>query len=406
MAERRKDNKVRVLRTGESQRKDLLYQFRYTDGTGKRQTVYANNLPELREKEQSIEKARYEGLDYEAGKITVLELMVRYIDLKRNLKAKTRDGYKSTITALQNSDLASKFICDVKQSDVKHWFIELNEKGRSYNTILKYRSVIKPAFQMAYDERAILRNPFNFSLQEILRNETEAREALTPAQQLKWLEFISSDNCYKKHYDQYVFLLETGLRISEFCGLTIDDLDFDARTILVERQLVKLAKGKLAIEKPKSDSGTRIIPMTDTALTSLKALLANRPKVTVEPVVDGISGFVLLARNGHPMTSNSFGNTTRSAREKYLKMHPDEDFPVVTPHVFRHTFCSNMANAGMNPKSLQYIMGHSSISLTLNHYAHTDCERAAQQMEKLKFRSTVASTKGRKSKANKEKVAQ
>ena len=57
MSEKRKDNKGRILRTGESQRKDLIYQYRYTDIRGKRQTVYSSDLKELREKEKENRKS-------------------------------------------------------------------------------------------------------------------------------------------------------------------------------------------------------------------------------------------------------------------------------------------------------------------------------------------------------------
>ncbi len=70
MSEKRKDNKGRILRTGESQRKDLIYQYRYTDIRGKRQTVYSSDLKELREKEKEIQKQLDDGIDYAAGKST------------------------------------------------------------------------------------------------------------------------------------------------------------------------------------------------------------------------------------------------------------------------------------------------------------------------------------------------
>lgn len=69
--------------------------------------------------------------------------------------------------------------------------------------------------------------------------------------------------------------------------------------------------------------------------------------------------------------------------EKYRKLYPDAPLPHITPHVFRHTFCTNMANAGMDIKALQYVMGHSDASITLNVYAHASYDHAAEQMAKL-----------------------
>ena len=69
---------------------------------------------------------------------------------------------------------------------------------------------------------------------------------------------------------------------------------------------------------------------------------------------------------------------------KYDKLHPDRPLPKITPHVYRHTFCTNMVNMGMDAKVLQYIMGHSAeIDATMNIYTHMGYERASFQMLKL-----------------------
>ena len=69
-------------------------------------------------------------------------------------------------------------------------------------------------------------------------------------------------------------------------------------------------------------------------------------------------------------------------REKYNSIYKIQ-IPKVTPHVCRHTFCSNMAKSGMNPKTLQYIMGHSDIGVTLNTYTHVNAKDAIVEMREL-----------------------
>ena len=93
MPNKRKDNKGRLLRTGESQRKDLTYMYRYTDMRGKRQCVYADDLNKLREKEKKIQLDTLQGLDISGGGITVLELVERYVGLRRNVRYNTTVGY-------------------------------------------------------------------------------------------------------------------------------------------------------------------------------------------------------------------------------------------------------------------------------------------------------------------------
>jgi integrase len=100
-------------------------------------------------------------------------------------------------------------------------------------------------------------------------------------------------------------------------------------------------------------------------------------------MVDGYADFLLLDRNGKPKVNLHIENTTLRTTQKYQKLHPDKPLPRITPHVFRHTFCTNMANAGMDIKTLQYVMGHSDVSITLNVYTHANFDRAEEQMAKI-----------------------
>ena len=106
----RKDNKGRVLKTGESQRKALIYQYRYTDCRGKRQTVYAATLQELRQKEKEIQKQVDDGIDYEAGQITVIELLEKYISLKKGLRYNKQVGYNFVMNLLKKADFGYRKI--------------------------------------------------------------------------------------------------------------------------------------------------------------------------------------------------------------------------------------------------------------------------------------------------------
>ena len=258
--------------------------------------------------------------------------------------------------------------------------IKLHQDGRSYGTIRSIRSVLRPAFKMAYNEDVIRRNPFDFNLSDVIPNDTKKRAALSENTREAWMEFIRTDEVYQKYYDEFVVLLGTGLRVSEFCGLTRNDLDFENRRIRVEHQLCRQRDGTYYIGKPKTASGERYIPMTDEVYQSLKNMIANRPKVKVERIVDGYSGFLMLDKNGNPKVAQHIENEIRGAVKRYQKLHPDSTLPPISPHVYRHTFCTELAAAGIEAKSLQYLMGHATISTTLDTYTHINYERAAEQM--------------------------
>ena len=380
---KRKDKKGRILKTGESQRKDFVYQYRYTDFHGKRQTVYASTLQELRQKEKEIQKQVDDGLDYEAGQITVIELIEKYISLKQGVRYNTKVGYQFVLNLVKKEEFGYRKISTIKVSDAKQWFMKLQKDGRGYSTITSVRGVIKPAFQMAYDEDAVRKNPFAFKLIDAVVNDSEQRIALTDEQLEIWMDFIKNDNTYCKYYDEFVVLLETGMRVSEFCGLTKKDLDFKNRRIRVDHQLVRERGGKYYVEETKTSSGCRFLPMTDSIYQSLKNMLARRPKVKKEVVVDGYTGFIMLDKNGNPKVALHVENEMRWAMKKYKKLHPDRPLPNITPHVLRHTFCTNYANAGMDIKDLQYLMGHSDAGVTLNVYTHANYAHAADQMAKI-----------------------
>lgn len=195
---------------------------------------------------------------------------------------------------------------------------------------------------------------------------------------------------------EFVVLLGTGMRVSEFCGLTKADLDFTGRKIRVDHQLVRERGGKYYVEKTKTECGCRYIPMTDEVYRSLQNILSRRKRVKTETIIDGYSGFLLLDKNDSPKVALHIENEMRWAMKKYQKLHPDKPLPHITPHVFRHTFCTNYANDGMDIKNLQYLMGHSDAGVTLNVYAHASYAHAAEQMAEIsQFRHSPEAKKDR-----------
>jgi len=382
MSNKRKDNKGRVLRTGESQRKDGTYDYRYTDIKNNRCSVYASTLDELRQKETEIQRMKSDGVSYAAADITVLELLERYINMKqRAVRYTTRSGYQFVQSVVAKYDFGDRKIRSIKISDAKLWFIELYDDGYSWNTIASVRGVVKPAFQMAFTEELIRRNPFDFRL-DIIPNDTEKRVALTKRQQRDFLNFIAEDSHYSQYLDEIVVLLGTGMRVSEFCGLTMADLDFEKRRIRVDHQLVWTRSCKRYVEKTKTECGCRFLPMSDEVYRSLYNILSNRPKPQKEPMIDGYTGFILLDQNGNPKVALHIEHVVKRIWQKYNEVHVIP-LPRITPHVFRHTFCTNMADAGMDLKSLQYLMGHSDVSVTLNVYTHSSYEKAEESMARI-----------------------
>ena len=380
MSEKRKDNKGRILKDGESQRKNGTYMYRYTDIRKKRQYVYAKTLDALREQEKTIKRDVADGIDYAAGELTVSDLIDRYIGLKLGLKQNTLRAYGSAINRIKADEFGQRQVKTVKKSDAKSWFVRLHTDGIKKNTIQVIQSVIRPAFEMAVEDDIIRKNPFKFNLSEVLPNDAYVRPALSKAQQQEYLCFIR-DYGKGNYYDDIVILLGCGMRVSELYGLVIDDIDFQKRCIHIERQLCRTADKPYFITQPKTKSGIRNIPMTDTVYMALKRVLQNRSKPETEFVVDGYSGFLFLDKMGMPKVAMHLENYMRNMQKKYVALNGDT-LPHITPHVLRHTFCTDMQQAGIDVKSLQYLMGHSTASVTLDVYTHTDYRAVEQAFEK------------------------
>ena len=383
MSTRRKDHKGRVLKMGECQRNNLTYEYRYIDSLGNRRSVYAPTLVELREKEEKIQRQLMFNDNYAAGEITVMEMVEHYLSTKHGVRQSTKVGYRFVLGVLRKEEFATRKINTIKVSDVKRWVVKLHNDGRGYSTICSIRGVLKPAFQMASDEDVIRKNPFTFKLTDVIPNDSEHRIALTKEQQESWLNFVREDETYRKYYDEFIVLLQTGMRVSEFCGLTKKDLDFEKRRIHVNKQLIRVNGVGYLVEKPKTKSGDRFILMSDQVYQSLKNILANRPKVKTEMIVDGYKGFIMLDQNGKPKIALHIENEIRWSLKKYSTLYPDNPLPHITPHVLRHTFCTNMACAGMDISCLQYMMGHADAGVTLNVYTHVRYETAAAQMARI-----------------------
>ena len=381
MSEKRRYSKGRILRTGESQRKNGMYEFRYTDANKTRRAIYDMDLVRLRKKEDEIKVMQHDGIDYAGGAITVIQLLERYIRIKRGVRYNTTTGYMFVMSVIQKEAFGQRIIRDIKISDAKEWFIKLFEDGYSYSTIASIRGVIKPAFQMAYNDDIIRRNPFEFRL-DIIPNNTQKRVALTRRQQEQFLEYIRNDEHFCRYLDEIKILLGTGMRISELCGLTISDLDFERRRIRVDHQLVRTREGKRYIEKTKTECGCRYIPMSDEVYECFLNILSRRKKQKKEIMIDGYAGFILLDKSGNPKVAMHIQKVVQRLCEKYNEENIIP-LPRITPHVFRHTFCTNMADAGMDLKSLQYLMGHSDASVTLNVYTHNSYEKAEESMAQI-----------------------
>ena len=272
----RRDSKRRVLRPGESVRADRKYQYKYHID-GKPHFVYSwkleptDKLPKgkkpclsLRELEKQVNTDLDLLVNIVDGQMTVCELVDRYLKTKTGVRQSTKQGYVTVQRLLAKETFGKKTIRSVKTSDAKLFLIKLQqEDGKSYSSIHTIRGVLRPDFQMAVDDDILVKNPFGFQLAGVLVNDAVTREAVTKEQMRKFLKFVHDDVVYCKYYEVVYILFHTGMRISEFCGLTLKDIDLENRTVNIDHQLQRTSDMRYIIETTKTDAGTRVLPITE-----------------------------------------------------------------------------------------------------------------------------------------------
>ena len=390
----RRDSKRRVLRAGESIRADGKYQFKYYVN-GKAKFVYSwkleptDRLPagkkpclSLRELEKQIGYDLDAQMDPTRQSMTVIELVERYLSTKTGVKPSTRANYNFVRNLLNQEDFAKRKIGHIKTSDAKLFLIRLQDAGKGYSTVKTVRGVLRPAFQMAVDDDILNKNPFGFQLAGVVVNDSVTREAISREQMRQFLKFVHDDNCYCKYYEVVYILFHTGMRISEFCGLTLKDIDLENRIVNIDHQLQRTSNMEYIVESTKTNSGTRKLPITEDVAQCFAAIIEDREPPAVEKFIDSYGGFLFYDDKGMPLVAMHWEHRFNNMVDRYNAIYKIQ-MPNITPHVCRHTYCSNQAKSGMNPKTLQYLMGHSDIGVTMNVYTHLGLEDAADELKRI-----------------------
>lgn len=397
--QKRKDKDRIVLRTGEGQRPNGTYEYRWTDKTGKRRRVYAKTLEELREKEKDIERDKSDGIKAEARCVTVNELFDLWKQIKRGLKDNTFQNYQYMYNTFVRPEFGKKRISTLKKTDVKRFYNYLaDERGLQASTIDSIHTVLHQVLDMAVDDSYIRNNPSNNVLKELKQShvfKTEKRKALTRPQQDLLLDFLQRNHTYNHWYPIFAVMLGTGLRVGEATGLRWCDIDLDNGMVDVNHTLVYYCH-RNEVEKngcyfnvntPKTETSTRQVPMMDFVKEAFLKEKEYQENLGVEckAIVDGYTDFVFVNRFGnvqHQGTLNkAIRRIIRDCNDEVLMK--GEDDPVLLPHfschTLRHTFTTRMCEAGVNVKVIQDTLGHADIATTLNIYA--DVTKELKQTE-------------------------
>lgn len=401
-----KDSKGRNLRPNEDQLKDGRYRYRYTDKYGNRKAIYSwmlvktDKVPPgkkstmcLREMIRQIEKDLEDGIDSTtSANMTVADLILFYLGTKPKLANSTKNNYLHILEKnIQPNYFGKIKLGNVKKSDVKNYYSYLyKEKGFAVGTIQLYQNLIFPAFQLAVDDNLIRKNPCKGCMKEYTKDpDKKEKTPLTLDEQKALLRFLKDSIVYSKYYVMVALMLSTGCRISEVIGLTWKDIDLENRTLDINHQIVyKKKDGKIKhYAEPPKNRTERKIPLKEDIVEVLefhkqKTYFASKCS---RLSVDGYDTFVFINHETNLFTPNTLVRAFHQIVEVYNSHAKEGDIllPDFTPHILRHTFCTRMAESGMDVKALQKIMGHKTITVTMEVYNHADFERTKKNVESI-----------------------
>ena len=365
--------------------KTKRYEYHYTDCLGKKRVISSyrleatDQLPKgkkssksLREKEAELNVQLANNIDIDGAKLTLLEVIDKYLNSlynRKNLAHNTKVGYNVTVNTLKEYKLGYMEIGKIRPEHCEEWLADMKKKYRG-SSIQTQISLIKRSFEYAVDYDYIAKNPFRRITTD--RSDSKKMEALSVEDMNRFLDFCSKDSHSSHCYDMLYVLFWTGLRASELCGLTLDNIDMNSHTIIVNKQLQCINHTHIVLPT-KTSNGERIIPMTDGVYEAFKRIIKNRYlKGDIEPVCydekgNDYSGFVFLAtRSRKTIVRAHVEEYLRNCIKRFNNEFPDNPIRKFEPHICRHTFATNMQY--LPPKTLQNILGHGTISTTMDNY--------------------------------------
>lgn len=382
---KRYDKKHRLLRTGETERADGYYTYRWTSRDGKRHSVTAGTLEEMRAKEEEIRRDVSDGIRVDSQNIMVNDLFELWKHLKRGLKDNTYQNYCYMYTQFVAEDIGKFLIRNLKRSDIKRFYNKLvDERGLKIATIDNIHTVLHQVLELAVEDNYVRNNVSDNLLKELKQThhfEDEHKRALTVAEQELFLEFLASEKTQYHHwYPIFAVMVGTGMRVGEICGLRWEDVDVENGIIDVNHTLVYYNHAVngcyFNIHTPKTKAGKRQIPMLDEVKEAFRMEKAyqefNNIKCNVS--VDGFTNFIFVNRFENLQHQGTLNKALRRIIRDCNEMQftKGKKNPVLLPnfscHSLRHTFTTRLVEAGVNIKVIQELCGHTRSDVTLDIY--------------------------------------
>lgn len=365
-----KDLKGKELGRGLAQQKDGLYVGNFVDKLGKRRVKRFKKLQECR---KWLDEAKYideHSSITEANNMIIDAWFEYWISIKeKTVRPNTVRNYRERYQKNISKVIGKMMLVDVKPIHCQKIFSDMADEGYKTTTMYQTRIALFNMLEFAKENDIIIHNPCKKSVRSDMGKPSDKKEALEIAEQQTFLEYTEGQS----YENQYRFILQTGLRTGELVGLKWEDIDFDKKTMTISRSMeFRHSTGVWRVGEPKSSSGYRTIPLTNEAIRILKDQKVKNSHLKVTPIE--WREYVFLCRKGTPIKNSTYD----TALYKICNKAGIKPFAM---HILRHTFATRCIEGGMKPKTLQKILGHSNIGITMNLYVTTTDDEKQKEIE-------------------------
>lgn len=375
------------LKTGETEKSNGGYEYRWTSADGKRHSIYAPTLEQLREMEEQIIVDKHDGIKADVKALTVNDCFKLWKELKRGVKDSTFQNYVYMYEMFVMPTFGKKRVVQVQRSDIKRFYNGLvDQKVLKISTVDNIHNVLHQVFQVAVDDNYIRQNPTDRMLKELRiahGHEIEKRKALTLPQQELFFNYMKNTPRYRHWYPVFYIMANTGMRVGELTGLRWQDVDLENGMISVNHTLVYYNHRDelgtyFSINTPKTEAGCREIPMVAGVKEAFEMIREYQQEVGIlsKVRIDGYEDFIFVNKDGnmqhHGTLNKAIKRICRDCNDQVLLEQGIESNPVLLPnfscHILRHTFATRLCESGINIKVIQDVLGHVDVSTTMDIY--------------------------------------
>jgi len=378
-----KDLKGKELGERLYQRKNGKYCGRFTDRFGNRKTVYGNTLQEAK---TAMVKLQYENdmkLNIVDSSITLNEWYIKWLTIHKYsvIRDTTKCIYENIFNKYISPALGKMQLSEITQLQIKGLINDVRRRGLGFETQNKIRILLVDMFGKAQIDDFVRKNPAKGI--KLVRDEDEEERKL----------FF--DCCRGTFYDNlFTVAVCTGLRMGELCALTEDDIDWDNMVIRVTKTLLyaKLedlgdTKKTFHLHPPKTKASRREVPIIKQCAIALKKQIMQKAVVSAKSPKQAIQGFenlLFTTKYNTPINAQIFADAIKAiVTEINLTRDPLEEMEAFSSHCFRHTFATRSLEKDMQPRTLQEILGHATLDMTMRLYVSVLDDHKKSEMKKF-----------------------